>query len=163
MTFKAEDAGAIGTEASGSVRRAVNVTIDRLEESSADLHSAGHRYASLLRLLWSRSSQNIDMNQTSADGQERPQSEHQSISEALAAKHLVGRRTADAGKNLDPLNGFSWRDLGAVGQFITNESATVDEGVFRTNHDEVEPDLGILDVFSTEWYDQVWSENGIVF
>lgn len=42
----------MGSEASDSVRRSVNVTIERLQRSSPSAHSLGQRYARLLALLW---------------------------------------------------------------------------------------------------------------
>ncbi|KAF4849758.1 3-oxoacyl-[acyl-carrier-protein] reductase FabG [Colletotrichum siamense] len=50
--FKARLAGALGAEASDSVRRSISVTITCLQRSSISPHSLGHRYASLLSLLW---------------------------------------------------------------------------------------------------------------
>ncbi|KAF6826859.1 C6 transcription factor [Colletotrichum plurivorum] len=50
--FKARLAGALGSEASDSVRRSISVTIDCLQRSSVSAHSLGRRYASLLSLLW---------------------------------------------------------------------------------------------------------------
>ncbi|GKT66772.1 C6 transcription factor [Colletotrichum tofieldiae] len=45
-------AGALGSEASDSVRRSINVTIECLQQSSLSAHSLGQRYARLLSLLW---------------------------------------------------------------------------------------------------------------
>ncbi|KAI3546957.1 fungal specific transcription factor domain-containing protein [Colletotrichum abscissum] len=50
--FKARLAGALGSEASESVRRSINVTIEGLQRSSLSPHSLGQRYARLLSLLW---------------------------------------------------------------------------------------------------------------
>ncbi|GKT48930.1 uncharacterized protein ColSpa_09111 [Colletotrichum spaethianum] len=50
--FKARLAGALGSEASDSVRRSINVTIECLQQSSLSAHSLGQRYARLLSLLW---------------------------------------------------------------------------------------------------------------
>ncbi|OHW96616.1 C6 transcription factor, partial [Colletotrichum incanum] len=50
--FKARLAGALGSEASDSVRRSINVTIECLQKSSLSAHSLGQRYARLLSLLW---------------------------------------------------------------------------------------------------------------
>ncbi|KAK1672826.1 hypothetical protein BDP55DRAFT_671905 [Colletotrichum godetiae] len=50
--FKARLAGALGSEASESVRRSINVTIEALQRSSLSPHSLGQRYARLLSLLW---------------------------------------------------------------------------------------------------------------
>ncbi|OHE90915.1 fungal specific transcription factor [Colletotrichum orchidophilum] len=50
--FKARLAGALGSEASESVQRSINVTIEALQRSSLSPHSLGQRYARLLSLLW---------------------------------------------------------------------------------------------------------------
>ncbi|TEA14251.1 Transcriptional activator ARO80 [Colletotrichum sidae] len=50
--FKARLAGALGNEASDSVRRSISVTISCLQRTSNSPHSLGQRYARLLSLLW---------------------------------------------------------------------------------------------------------------
>ncbi|KAK2052732.1 hypothetical protein LY76DRAFT_526070, partial [Colletotrichum caudatum] len=70
--FKARLAGALGNEASESVRRSINVTIECLQQSSLSAHSLGQRYARLLSLLW-RSKQPQEL----AQHPQHPQLRHQ--------------------------------------------------------------------------------------
>ena len=50
--FKARVAGALAGDSGTSARRTINVTIERLQKSSANPHSLGQRYARSLYLLW---------------------------------------------------------------------------------------------------------------
>ena len=164
--FKARLAGAIGTEASTSVRRAINATMDRLRSSAVSPHSPGHRYARLLYLLWrkpkehgvvSSARDNIAGGLThTAGGFEAAKAEQGSLTDPTAL------RGSDMQVGLDTLNGFSWRDLDALGQFITNDASNSESMLESPNFDGSEHANAGLE-FTTEWYDGLWSGTDVVF
>ncbi len=74
---------------------------------------------------------------------------------------LAGSRGAELQAGLDSLNGFSWRDLDAVGQFITNDASNSDSMLESPNFGSEQANPGLE--FTTEWYDSLWSGNDVVF
>lgn len=156
--FKARLAGALGREASSSVRRTINVTIDRLQRSSVSPDSIGNRYARSLYLLWRKTPQSVvekqqgDSGQITAGGQA-----------ALDPAITGGNQSGGGGPSRGPeLSGFSWRDLDALGQFITNDLSVTDSMLASPsfNSDQTGPGL---DPGTNEWYDLLWSGTDVVF
>jgi hypothetical protein len=154
--FKARLAGALGREASSSVRRTINVTIDRLQRSSVSPDSIGNRYARSLFLLWRKTPQGVvekqqnDSAQTAASGVP-------ALDPAMTGGHQPG-----GGTRGPDLSGFSWRDLDALGQFITNDLSVTDSMLASPsfNSDQTAPGL---DPGTNEWYDLLWSGTDVVF
>ncbi|OIW22741.1 hypothetical protein CONLIGDRAFT_694561 [Coniochaeta ligniaria NRRL 30616] len=154
--FKARLAGALGREASGSVRRTIHVTIDRLQRSSVSPDSIGNRYARSLYLLWRKTPQSAaqrqqnDAGQTLASGQPAPD------------PAMGGGEQSGGGTRGPDLSGFSWRDLDALGQFIANDMSVTDSMLASPsfNSDQTAPGL---DPGTNEWYDLLWSGTDVVF
>jgi hypothetical protein len=155
-------AGALGTDAGTIVRRAIRVTVDRLQRSSISPHSPGHRYARLLHLLWRKSPETNNMAVVSTGPDRQPLQESRRESQGTASEQPPGRRGTDVAVELDPLNGFSWRDLDAVGQYLANDASVAESNISGLNY-ESEGVGGVLDAFTGDWYDNVWSANDIVF
>jgi hypothetical protein len=162
--FKARLAGALGREAGGSVRRTINVTIDRLQRSSVSPDSIGNRYARSLYLLWRKTPQGaaagVNSKQQGEVGQGGMTGSQLAMDIALpgGGEELGG---GAAGKGQD-LSGFSWRDLDALGNFITNDLSVTDSMLANPsfNSDQAAPGL---DPGSNEWYDLLWSGADVVF
>jgi hypothetical protein len=154
--FKARLAGALGREASSSVVRTINVTIDRLQRSAVSPDSIGNRYARSLFLLWRKTPQ-------------RPQEKHrQDVAQNLGSGQapidpaLSGdQQQAGIASRGPELNDFSWRDLDALGQFITNDLSVTDSMLASPSFNADHTVAG-LDPGSNDWYD-VWSGNDVVF
>ncbi|KAK1593955.1 fungal-specific transcription factor domain-containing protein [Colletotrichum navitas] len=105
--FKARLAGALGNEASESVRRSINVTIECLQKSSSSAHSLGQRYASLLSLLWrSKPPQELSRHQQHQHQYHQQQQHHPSQLLAAAAVASGGPCGHDAAM-VDGLPGTS--------------------------------------------------------
>ncbi|TQN72633.1 hypothetical protein CSHISOI_02890 [Colletotrichum shisoi] len=75
--FKARLAGALAVEASESVRRSINITIECLQQSSLSAHSLGQRYARLLSLLWRDKPQEQHQPQQKQQQQQQQQKQQQ--------------------------------------------------------------------------------------
>ncbi|KAH8898572.1 hypothetical protein GQ53DRAFT_742580 [Thozetella sp. PMI_491] len=165
--FKARLAGAIGAEASASVRRAINATMDRLRSSAVSPHSPGHRYARLLYLLWRKPKDGSAPARETGGGASMGLAggmEGGKMEPGMAGTdHLMvpSVRGVDMQVGLDTLNGFSWRDLDAVGQFITNDASLSDSMLESPSF--ASEQAGANMEFTTEWYDSLWSGNDVVF
>jgi hypothetical protein len=160
--FKARLAGALGREASSSVRRTINVTIDRLQRSSVSPDSIGNRYARSLYLLWRKTPPgNAAEKQQHGDAAAQAMlgGGQQTVDPALAGGEQPGGGGATRGPDL---SGFSWRDLDALGNFITNDLSVTDSMLASPsfNSDQTAPGL---DPGSNEWYDLLWSGADVVF
>lgn len=124
------------------------MTIDRLQRSSVSPDSIGNRYARSLYLLWRKTPQK----------QPERQAAETAPSQTVVDPALQWRGTGD----LDPLNGFSWRDLDALGQFITSDLAVTDSMLASPSFNTEQTANG-LDSGPGEWADLSWSGNDIVF
>lgn len=162
--FKARLAGALGREASSSVRRTINVTIDRLQRSSVSPDSIGNRYARSLFLLWRKTPQGgavaVDKQQ---NGGGPAQAVAGSSSQPALDPAMAGGGQPGGGPSRGAdLSGFSWRDLDALGQFITNDLGVTDSMLASPsfNSDQTAPGL---DPGTNEWYDLLWSGTDVVF
>ncbi|KAH7127357.1 fungal-specific transcription factor [Dactylonectria macrodidyma] len=157
--FKARLAGAINASDTTGMRRAIHETITRLQKTSENPQSVGHRYARSLRLLWRKL---MGRSINPADTR-RP-----SIGEpsATAASALVQPRIdcGDWAAELESLNGFSWRDLDSLGQYIANNAAlsSVDGGLTSPEFNS-EQGAGMDALATGFWYDNLWSGNNIIF
>lgn len=149
--FKARTAGAIDAEASNSVRRAVTVAIERFQKSAVNSNSLGHRYSRLLHLLWRKSP---------PSAQAPAATPHNAV-----VGPLDPMLTMNAGMNIDfdPLSGFSWRDLGSVGQFITSDSDGSDSLLFADVGYLAPSAYPLSGDANEDVYDQLWTGNGAVF
>lgn len=155
--FKARLAGALGREARGSVRRTINVTIDRLQRSSVSPDGIGNRYARSLYLLWRKTPQN------GGEKQQGSAAQKSGVGQTPLDSTLPGREQAAGGGTRGPdLSGFSWRDLDALGNFITNDLNVTDSMLASPSFYSDQTTAG-LDPGSNEWYDLLWSGADVVF
>ncbi|RCI12208.1 hypothetical protein L249_0159 [Ophiocordyceps polyrhachis-furcata BCC 54312] len=163
--FKARLAGAISGEGDGGVRRAIQGTITQLQKTSTNPHSLGRRYATSLRLLWRKSSPAKHKNKTSA----RPET---TVRPPLTPAQGALTRIEDmprgdkAPLELDPLNGFSWRDLDSLGQYIASNStmAAMGDGMLTSaEFDWEHSSAGLDDLAMRPQNEAVWSGHDIIF
>lgn len=154
-------AGAISGEGDGGVRRAIQGTISQLQKTSNNPHSLGRRYATSLRLLWRKSSGKHPAK--SASRRESPREPPTPVQEAALRPEGVpgGEKTLE----LDPLNGFSWRDLDSLGQYIANNSTlSMTDGMLTSpEFDWEHSSSGLDDLAMRPQFDNVWSGHDIIF
>lgn len=150
----------LGAETSTMVRRSIDVTVDRLQQASVTRNGPGHRYARMLELLWRRPADNASshVSQFTPNSHGRP--DGCAADQRTTSKRPAERRT-DATTDLDSLNGFSWRDLSAVGNYIANVTSTTDFNGMTSgiNHDF----SGVDSNFINDWHDSSWLADDIVF
>ncbi|CAK7221844.1 hypothetical protein SBRCBS47491_004667 [Sporothrix bragantina] len=63
---------------------------------------------------------------------------------------------------LDPLKGFSWRDLDGLGQFIGNDMNFLDI-TFATPMSDSDHGTATMEVMTDAWQDILWSGNDVIF
>ncbi|KAB5513380.1 hypothetical protein GE09DRAFT_633063 [Coniochaeta sp. 2T2.1] len=156
--FKARLAGALGREGGSSVRRTINVTIDRLQRSSVSPDSIGNRYARSLFLLWRKTPHAGDKGQQN-EGAGPVNGGPMAVDPTLTGTD--GPSGAGTGRAPD-LSGFSWRDLDSLGNFITNDMNVTDSMLASPSFNSDHTAAG-LDPGSNEWYDLLWSGTDVVF
>jgi len=151
-------AGAISGENDGGVRRAIQGTISQLQKSSNNPHSLGRRYATSLRLLWRKSS-----GKQGSKGRRESLREPPTPVQDLRADDVQG--AGDKALELDPLNGFSWRDLDSLGQYIASNSAlSMADGMLTgPEFDWEHGSSGLDDLAMRPQFDNVWSGHDIIF
>ncbi|OAA56242.1 fungal specific transcription factor domain-containing protein [Niveomyces insectorum RCEF 264] len=173
--FKARASGALAGESSSSARRTISVTIDRLQKSSPDPHSLGQRYARSLYLLLRKSADRVAAGrlEAAASAPQDPSSQRGDSgavdpTEAAGAGTAVGSGTAGSGEErlvaseVNPLTGFSWRDLDGLGQFIGNNTNFI--GInFATPVSDSDQGMTGLDAVPDAWQDAFWPGNDVVF
>ncbi|QDS76995.1 hypothetical protein FKW77_005947 [Venturia effusa] len=159
--YKARISGALTIEACAGVLRSIKVTIDRLQRSATCLNSLGRRYARLLYLLWRKPP---EQNERHTENNRGSQIEAASSTEHSNPEQNFGKTSDISGPDLDPLAGFSWRDLEAVGQFLTNDTSNPDGLMFHSPGFESEQ-MGIPGEAegTVDWYDALCSGNNFTF
>lgn len=144
---QAEATGALGIQASTSVRRSIAETIERLRKSSTGPADMGHRYSRLLRLLWRKApTQNGDQEYTPTIAAQRQP--HDAAAAPVGEIDAAAAATAAMGVN--PLNAFSWRDLDAVGQFVINDEMLAASSM--GGYDDMSQSFSAFDVYGTDGY-----------
>ncbi|POR37074.1 Uncharacterized protein TPAR_02721 [Tolypocladium paradoxum] len=159
--FKARLAGAISGEGDGGVRRAIQGTISQLQKTSNNPHSLGRRYATSLRLLWRKSSgKHAAKSTTTRQSPREPPTPVQDA--AIRPEDVPGGEKA---LELDPLNGFSWRDLDSLGQYIANNSTlSMTDGMLTSpEFDWEHSSSGLDDLAMRPQFDNLWSGHDIIF
>lgn len=155
-------AGAISGENDGGVRRAIQGTISQLQKSSNNPHSLGRRYATSLRLLWRKSSGKQGAKghaHARRDSMREPPTPVQDTARADG-----GAAGADKALELDPLNGFSWRDLDSLGQYIASNAAlSMTDGMLGPEFDWEHSSSGLDDLAMRPQFDNVWAGHDIIF
>ncbi|KAM3520623.1 hypothetical protein NHJ13051_006742 [Beauveria bassiana] len=161
--FKAWSAGAISNEGITGMRRAILGTIAQLQKTSTSTQSIGHRYARSLRLLWrkrpTKRGSKHDNNQTSQPAPNVPP-EH-----SMSRPHGNFDGGLQGGIELDALNGFSWRDLDSLGQYISNDASIhTTDGVLTTPEFDSEHGANPVEGLPVDFgYQNMWSGGDIIF
>ncbi|KAM3461769.1 hypothetical protein NHJ6243_004703 [Beauveria neobassiana] len=161
--FKAWSAGAISNEGITGMRRAILGTIAQLQKTSTSTQSIGHRYARSLRLLWrkrpTKRGSKHDNNQTSQPAPNVPP-EH-----LMSGPHGNFDGGLQGGIELDALNGFSWRDLDSLGQYISNDASIhTTDGVLTTPEFDSEHGANPVEGLPVDFgYQNMWSGGDIIF
>ncbi|CAK7216595.1 hypothetical protein SCUCBS95973_002860 [Sporothrix curviconia] len=70
--------------------------------------------------------------------------------------------TAATTELLDPLKGFSWRDLDGLGQFIGNDMNFMDI-TFTTPMSDSDHGTATMEVMTDAWQDILWSGSDVIF
>ncbi|EQL04221.1 C6 transcription factor [Ophiocordyceps sinensis CO18] len=153
--FKARLAGAITSQGEGGVRRAIQGTITQLQKTSNNPHSLGRRYATSLRLLWRKPS-----TKHSTKSSSRTESAREPPAQGAPSRRPEEVPSGEKAIEMDPLNGFSWRDLDSLGQYIVNNSTlSVADGMLTSP----EFDSAGLDDLARPQLDAMWSGHDIIF
>lgn len=137
------------------VSRSIDVTVERLRQSSVSRNGPGYRYARMLHLLWHQPADGA-VPTTHVEG-----SGNDYAAEPAAREQDASGRQSDVAADVDPLNGFSWRDLSAVGNYIAQGSGASDLGF--GNNGNTNDMAGVENNFIDAWQDQAWFANDIVF
>lgn len=144
------------------MRRAIQGTITQLQKSSNNPHSLGRRYATSLRLLWRKSS-----SKHSAKSGPRNEPAREPPTPAQGGPSRPQEMPAgEKPMEMDPLNGFSWRDLDSLGQYIVNNStlSMTDSMLTSTEFDWEHSSAGLDDLTTMgPQLDAMWSGHDIIF
>lgn len=159
--YKARSTGVMGGDTRGSVRRMINDTVEKLQQASACPNDVGDRYSRLIRLLWRRPPKvpnGADIT--------RPSTAHAQTSGSTSAG--TEQPGLDMQHNPTSINAFSWLDLGAVGDFATNNnsiSGSLMDGIDRFEESSADGysnwDHNMLDTQQLAW--QGISPPGVIF
>ncbi|KAG6085801.1 hypothetical protein E4U16_000013 [Claviceps sp. LM84 group G4] len=170
--FKARLAGAITSENDRGVQHAIHGTITQLQKTSNNPHSLGRRYATSLRLLWRKSTvtkhtEKSASNRRSELAMEPPS---QLVVDAANERHdraVQPPTTVKSAMDMDPLSGFSWRDLDSLGQFIvSNTNMNMTDGMLMGTAAEFDWDHsagGVDDLAVRPQFDSMWAGHDIIF
>lgn len=119
--YKARSTGVMGGDTRGSVRRLISDTVQQLAKASACSNDVGDRYSRLIRLLWRKPPG--PGRGSIAEGAEitRPPTA------LLPPPSNMNTNTETFDQTMydhpaNNINAFSWLDLGAVGDFATNNN-----------------------------------------
>lgn len=135
------------------------MTIEKLQKSSVSPNSLGRRYARSLYLLWRKSAERVAAVRNDATA--APERQTSSVAGGHASTEQIlydGNQNTD----IDPLRGFSWRDLDGLGQFI-GDSFSHGDMTFTTPLSDSDQGAAGLDVATDVWQDIFWSGNDVVF
>ncbi|QUC20921.1 uncharacterized protein UV8b_05162 [Ustilaginoidea virens] len=163
--FKARLAGAISSEGDRGVRRAIQGTISQLQKTSDNPQSLGRRYATSLRLLWRKSSAKQSSQDCSMRSDAVSEPSEPLVGEAEGQERPAPTAAAKPAMDMDPLSGFSWRDLDSLGQFIaSNTTMTMTDGVLGGGEFDWDHGSGGLDdVAIRPQFDTMWAGHDIIF
>lgn len=114
--YKARSTGVLGSER-GSIKRMIADAVDRLQKASACANDVGDRYSRLIRLLWRKPPTG---NETRKDSIAQPLQQGGASHTPAEQQNLPNY---EMGQNPTSINAFSWLDLGAVGDFATNNNS----------------------------------------
>ncbi|OAA69681.1 aminopeptidase 2 [Cordyceps fumosorosea ARSEF 2679] len=153
---QAWSAGAISNEGITGVRRAILGTISQLQKTSSSTQSIGHRYARSLRLLWrkrpSRRGVKQDNNQPAQPAANIP------LEQSIPGPQGGFDSGLQGSIELDALNGFSWRDLDSLGQYISNDASIANDGVLTTPEFDSEHSANPVEGLPVDFaYQNMWS------
>lgn len=159
--FKAWLAGAISNDGISGVRRAILGTINQLQKTSRSTQSIGHRYARSLRLLWRKRSGK--RSHKSGHGSEPVHQTAEPTNISNMTQHNTDSNMM--GVELDALNGFSWRDLDSLGQYISNEASIyTTDGVLTTSDFDSDQGANPMDALPVDFsYQNNWNGGDIIF
>lgn len=141
--FKAQATGALGLQASTSVRRSIQETIDRLKRSSTCHADMGHRYSRLLRLLWRKAP-------SGANGASDPELSASNSERQFNDAAATAEPEQMFPQGFNPLNAFSWRDLDSVGQFVVGDDPNPSSYGGDVYGEDIRQSFSAFDVYSTE-------------
>ncbi|KAG5913913.1 hypothetical protein E4U42_000786 [Claviceps africana] len=168
--FKARLAGAISNEGDCGVQRAIHGTITQLQKTSNNPQSLGRRYATSLRLLWRKATaKHANMNAAArGEGATEPSAAQLGVDQhERQDRGVAPSASARSTVEMDPLSGFSWRDLDSLGQFIVNNtSMNMTEGMLgaAAEFDWAQHGSGGLDELAVRpQFDTMWAGHDIIF
>ncbi|KAG6010997.1 hypothetical protein E4U21_000027 [Claviceps maximensis] len=168
--FKARLAGAVSSEGDRGVQRAIHGTITQLQKTSNNPQSLGRRYATSLRLLWRKTTAK-HANMSAATRNELATEAHApQLAVDQHERHdraVVPSASAKSALEMDPLSGFSWRDLDSLGQFIVNDSSMhMTNGMLGAAADfdwDHQGSGGLDELAVRPQFDTMWAGHDIIF
>lgn len=158
--YQARVSGALIGEAGSSTRRTINITIEKLQKSSVSPNSLGQRYARSLFLLWRKTAERVAA--VRLESGVVPENGPPTVSGTNNPTSQVACEDGNQSAELDPLRGFSWRDLDGLGQFIGDSFNYVDM-TLTTPLSESDQGTAELDAVTDVWQDIIWSGNDMIF
>lgn len=87
------------------------------------------------------------------------------MDQAEGQENIVPPTTAKAAIDMDPLSGFSWRDLDSLGQFIaSNTTMNMNDGMLAgADFDWEHSSGGLDDLAMRPQFDTMWAGHDIIF
>ncbi|TWU77753.1 hypothetical protein ED733_008599 [Metarhizium rileyi] len=157
-------AGAISSEGDRGVRRAIHGTITQLQKTSNNPQSLGRRYATSLRLLWRKSS-GKSSTKTAARSDSMDEPPGMVVNQLEGQENTLPSATSKPTMDMDPLSGFSWRDLDSLGQFIASSTTmNVSDGMLTgADFDWEHSSGGLDDLAMRPQFDTMWAGHDIIF
>ncbi|KAG5972934.1 hypothetical protein E4U55_000691 [Claviceps digitariae] len=173
--FKARLAGAISNEGDRGVQRAIHGTITQLQKTSNNPQSLGRRYATSLRLLWRKTTaKHASMNAAAAAATRSELTTEPPLPQPALDPHerqdraALPSTSAKSAMEMDPLSGFSWRDLDSLGQFIVNNTSmnSMTDGMLGAAADfdwDQHGSAGLDELAVRPQFDTMWAGHDIIF
>lgn len=159
---QAWSAGAISNEGITGVRRAILGTIVQLQKTSSSPQSIGHRYARSLRLLWRKRSSKKTQGQKGDSGQAAQPPPYIPPEQSMPGPQVLEGNFQST--EMDALNGFSWRDLDSLGQYISNDASIhTTDGVLTTPEFDSEHSSAAVDAVAVDFAYPMWSNGDLIF
>lgn len=158
-------AGAISSDGDRGVRHAIHGTITQLQKTSNNPHSLGRRYATSLRLLWRKSCAKPSSKSMARSHPVAEPPTPTTMDQIGGHEGLPLPTVGKAAMDIDPLSGFSWRDLDSLGHFIaSNSTMNMMDGMLGGADFDWEHSPGGLDDFVVQpQFDTRFAGHDIIF
>ncbi|KAI9739294.1 MAG: hypothetical protein M1834_007507 [Cirrosporium novae-zelandiae] len=156
--YKARSLGTMSLSEEADVRQLVNVSIDRLRRASFSSQDLGSRYARLLELLWDQS--RLSRSATTSVTPDLQSARLPDVNRGQGVSSYSG---------FNPITNFSWLDIGAVGDYVSNPSSAAVTNTYPMNGSslqataDIQQPWGYRDRLSWDNHNWVPNEPGYIF